>query len=79
MSSDKAVCCNKCGQSQMMGFENPDGSRFLDVYGLPPIVVSSGFLSRVFPDGMRYKFSLCEICLKILFDSFMIPPETFSE
>lgn len=85
------VLCNKCGRSQLQpppeiqadlggGIVSVDAEWIAraprDVYGLPPTEVSSGYFSPVFSDGVRYKFSLCEWCLKELFDTFEHPPET---
>ena len=71
----KDVICNKCGEScippQLRSIT--DGN---DFYGLIEKTVSGGYYSHALSDCENYTFSLCEVCLKNLFDSFKIPVET---
>ncbi len=47
-----------------------------DSYGLIEVTVSGGYHSFTLEDLTQYTFSMCEGCLKKLFDTFKIPPET---
>lgn len=60
------IICNKCGRS-LKGEYNYSGINELQIVG--------GYDSPVFGDGDKYIFSLCEYCLKELFDSFEIAVE----
>lgn len=65
------IRCNKCGETcvKFLG-----GSKdFKDFYGLIEAVVSGGYESTDLEDTVTYTFSLCEKCLKELFDTFKIP------
>lgn len=66
--------CNKCGNSCEKG-EASVGSK--DFYGLLETEVVGGYLSDPLEDLTTYTFSICETCLKELFDSFKIPVEKF--
>lgn len=70
------IFCNKCG----MSCKSPLG----DFYGLIEAEVAAGYHSTHLKDGDVHKFSLCEGCLKTLFDTFkyssfhgnfLFPPE----
>lgn len=61
------VLCNKCGDSLQSRF---DDSIFV---GLVEESYSGGFFSNEISDEFHYVFSLCEKCLKNLFESFCIP------
>lgn len=61
------LLCNGCGEDQV-------SSETGEVYGLPLTYYRTGYYSKDLPDGKRYGFSLCERCLKILFQEFAIPP-----
>jgi uncharacterized cysteine cluster protein YcgN (CxxCxxCC family) len=63
--------CNKCGCSQIKKFSEDDARG--DVYGLPEVVVTGGYLSRALADCTEYRFSLCEECLAEMFKTFKIP------
>lgn len=69
------VFCNKCGESccpnQIRESNNKNGF----FYGLIEQTVQGGYYSQNLSDGISYTFSLCENCLKKLFDSFKIPVE----
>ena len=43
------------------------------LYGLIEASVTGGYESYALEDMQKYTFSLCEICLKQLFDAFKIP------
>lgn len=55
--------CNKCGESCGEG-DYPHGLIEAEVHG--------GYTSKVLEDGHVYKFSMCESCLKSLFNEFKI-------
>jgi hypothetical protein len=62
------IICNKCGNSC-----RPPGIE--DFYGLIEVGFSTGYFSPAFPDGVSYTFSMCEKCLKEIFDTFKIKPQ----
>ena len=64
------ILCNKCGKSCIVKqyVENQN-------YGLLNAQVFGGYFSPSLEDDTEYKFSMCEPCLKILFESFVINPE----
>lgn len=62
--------CNKCGESQLYASE--DGFECKDIYGVV-CDFTGGYFSKYLADCTRYQFSLCEKCLKELFDTFKIP------
>lgn len=64
--------CNKCGGTCAKFWA--DGE--FEDYGLVNAKVSSGYLSHDLEDGNLYTFSLCEKCLKEMFESFKIPVKT---
>ena len=66
------IICNRCGKSCMSG--KNDGID--DGYGLIETTVCGGYWSTYLYDDVRYTFSLCEECLRELFDNFIIPPKT---
>lgn len=47
-----------------------------NAYGLIEATVSGGYDSNALEDMESYTFSLCEPCLKVLFDTFKHPPLT---
>jgi hypothetical protein len=57
--------CNKCSKSMKL----EDGQ----IYGLSNAHVNGGYLSKKLVDTTMYGFSICESCLKEIFDSFEIP------
>ena len=67
------VFCNKCGKSCRKYF---DGD-FSDIYGLDKCTVFGGYLSSNDDKGLSdmtcYTFSMCEECLRELFNTFKIP------
>lgn len=69
------VCCNNCGQSLRIEEQGRDGPFFCGYYGLVHASVTGGFNSPAFDDCTNYTFSLCEHCLKALFQNFTIPVE----
>jgi hypothetical protein len=60
------ILCNKCGESL---------GGFCDYHGLVEVRVVGGFQGPVFEDCDEYTFSLCEKCLKGIFDECKIKPE----
>jgi len=65
------ILCNKCGNS--CNVVDPPGTESSDIgnyYGLIEASVSGGYCSPALEDGKTYAFSLCECCLKELFDEF---------
>lgn len=62
-SAIKDVICNKCGKS-CFDTMNFNGLINAEVYG--------SYDSKILEDFKKYKFDLCEVCLKDLFDSFKI-------
>ena len=63
--------CNACG-----GCLCPDGSANHDIpHGLVDAKVSGGYDSPALSDCTNYKFSVCETCLRKIFDGFAIKPE----
>lgn len=69
----KELFCNRCGQSLEARFgTRPDS---IQNYGLEECRVSGAYCSPALEDGITYKFSLCEHCLKWLMDSFLIPAD----
>ncbi len=65
------ILCNKCGGSLIP--EACTKHKFKEFYGLVEANVSGGFFSEHLSDEEEYEFSLCEFCLKQLFDSFVYP------
>jgi len=65
------VICNKCG-ADMAALE---GDTHMGYYGLVNAKVSGGYCSTALSDAFIYRFSLCEKCLKAIFDSCTIPVE----
>jgi len=61
------IICNNCGKS----LSGPEPG---DFYGLVETMVRGGYSSDGLVDGEIYTFSLCETCLKKMFDAFKIPP-----
>jgi hypothetical protein len=60
--------CNGCGSSLARpGRIEPQG-------GLIETTVSGGYDSEHLLDMVRYTFSLCEKCMRVLFDGFKVPP-----
>ena len=47
--------------------------------GLVEITVEGQYLSPVLEDMEEYTFSICERCLKKMFDNFAIKPESGGE
>ena len=67
------ILCNKCGKTCIAGRD--DGID--DGYGLIEITVRGGYWSPSLYDDVSYTFSICEECLRELFDNFVIPPRTY--
>lgn len=63
------ILCNKCGKTCKMPHAQ------LQHYGLIEAEVTGGFDSTALEDLHTYTFSICEVCLKELFDTFSIPVE----
>lgn len=70
---NKNSLCNLCGNSTVP-LEGPFAIE-LDSYGLVDAVVAGGYFSIHLCDGIRYKFSICEKCLRKLFEQFVIKPD----
>jgi hypothetical protein len=68
------IICNKCGASCIEDFEGLPSTEV--AYGLIEAEVEGGYYSTYLEDQQSYTFSLCEKCLKELFDKFVIPPES---
>jgi len=66
------ILCNKCGRSCLAGKD--DG--VYDGYGLIEASVRGGYWSSHLWDDVSYTFSICEECLRELFDNFIIHPDT---
>lgn len=64
------IFCNKCGESCREDTLPEDVAGF---YGLIEARVTGGYFSPALEDMTCYDFSLCEKCLKQLFDDFRIP------
>lgn len=63
--------CNACG-----GCLCPSDSANHDVpFGLVDAKVSGGYNSPALSDCTNYKFSICESCLRKIFDGFVVKPE----
>ena len=61
------ILCNQCGESCL-------DSNQMNYEGLIELTVQGGYASKL-GDMVPYTFSLCEDCLKKLFDGFKIPPQ----
>ena len=61
----KKIRCNKCAAYL---YDEHCG----EIYGLHNATVTGGYCSNYLSDMVEYKFSLCEECLKELFESFDI-------
>lgn len=72
-----AVHCNKCGELCTTPHQETclNGSSRRDWYGLIEVGFTTGYFSEVLPDGLSYRFSLCEPCVKELMNTFKIPAE----
>jgi hypothetical protein len=64
------IPCNNCGGSLLVDKEH--GEQYID--GLIDAKVSGGYFSNHLSDCRSYNFSLCEKCLRKMFDEFKIPP-----
>lgn len=64
--ADENYICNRCGKSALIdGY--PHGLNFATVQG--------GYCSEALVDRTKYEFSLCEKCLRYMFENeFAIPP-----
>jgi hypothetical protein len=71
----ESYLCNKCGE----GMTDPDSKEDRNIYGLIEATVSGGYGSPHLLDMNRYIFSLCEKCLRTLFDECKIPPQMGGE
>ena len=65
------VICNKCGKS----CKEAEPVDMVDYCGLIEVTVSGGYFSPALNDGTHYTFSMCEHCLKELFETFKIEPK----
>lgn len=65
----ESFVCNMCG-GKLVGSMN--------LLGLPDCKVSGAYDSTHLEDTMSYRFSMCEKCLKDMFDRFAIPPAVSS-
>jgi len=59
------ITCNNCGLTKPTA----------EFTGLEEVSVKGHFVSEVLNDETKYTFSLCEHCLKELFDGFQYPVE----
>src|SRR4051812_41653332 len=62
--------CNRCGWSMKATEECEDNSP----HGLVEARVGGGYHSFHLMDCTTYVFSICEWCLRQLFDEFKVPP-----
>ena len=71
------VLCNKCTKSLRthIATAEDDGQKIYETYGIVEQTYNGGYCSDPLEDEAKYTFSLCESCLKELFDSFKIPVE----
>lgn len=67
----RKIICNKC--ESPVSLTGPNGEP-LGYYGLIDAHVMGGYYSPLLEDGASYTFSLCEVCVKELMDSFKYPP-----
>jgi hypothetical protein len=64
------VLCNRCGLSlRPLGTHNEQNQ-----HGLENVYVYGGYDSYHLHDMIGYNFSICEKCLRELFNQFVIPP-----
>lgn len=70
-----AILCNQCGEScESPHYPFPEeGSEADRAYGLINAKVRGHYCSHALTDLTEYTFSLCEPCLKKLFEGFKIP------
>ncbi len=61
-----SIVCNRCSSH----LKNSGGG----YQGLVEVKIESGYGS-IFGDGVTQQFSLCELCVNDLFNTFQIPPE----
>lgn len=75
LNHDEDKLCNKCGKTVFVGLKGMTKVSS----GMIDATVSFGYGDSVneleLYDGDEYRFSLCSVCLKDLFDSFIIPRE----
>jgi len=72
------IHCNKCGADCQKFATNVNKEKFsVGYYGLIDAEVRGGYESTELSDCVEYKFSLCEKCIKELFDSFKNPPKIY--
>ena len=69
------VKCNKCGELCTTPHQEAAALQHRDWYGLIEVGFTTGYFSSVLPDGMSYRFSLCEPCVKELMGTFKISAE----
>jgi len=69
----KDILCNMCGESMCM--LNSHNSQ--SPYGLYEANVMGQYNSYHLFDLTTYKFSICEKCLRVMFNQFKIKPEVF--
>lgn len=73
MMTKNEITCNKCANSCIPELAKQDNGK--DNYGLIEAYFDSGYNSiPEFGDMVRFTFSLCESCLKNLFETFAIKP-----
>lgn len=66
------VKCNSCAGPMTTKYNSNH------IYGLQNIKCSGGFYSEHLSDLTNYQFNLCELCLRNLFNSFIIKPNVSS-
>lgn len=76
------ILCNRCGKSCRIDTDAENLSNCTDARacfgGLTGAEVFGKYESgHGLFDMTRYKFSICELCLVEMFDSFKIPPDIF--
>lgn len=63
--------CNGCGKNPCLKAHTDSEG---EPYGIIDYKYSDAYASDALTDGTTYTFSLCEDCLRILFDGFVVPP-----
>lgn len=68
------IFCNNCGDSCLKQYQLncPDA---VQNYGLLNVSVIGGYVSDYLNDGNQYIFSLCEKCLRGMFENFKVKPK----
>jgi len=68
----ESYICNKCGKNPCCQCDSD--MSYVDPCGLIEAKVGGGYSSPILSDCINYTFTLCEYCLRELFDACVIPP-----